>query len=708
MAPGIKVTNKDDDSATKSIAVDATDGFVNGDGSFRVSEAYFTDPINGVIAVPSGWNYVILNTNLITVDDESPVVTGVTTGDAYDSSKKQTLTGTRAKANSIKVQFRDDGKNENDGAGSGLDASSVTPSDFTVANNSVQATLVVGTAVYLTLGDNLGSEEKPTVNIANGAILDKAGNAYAGGRERSSDNLGPNLSLSKDVSLSNDDVTVTITTDERLGSTPEVWVTAVNDDGLAPAMASDAEGNRLEGNVSSVRPSGALSYTFVYDAPDGDGEYSVYVVGEDTGGTENDVGHASNPATSSAFTFEIDSVLNENNGPIVSVASNEDVKMDTSEVEQVDPMIVTVAYTDEAGEYKGDSYRTVELTSAELVIRYDDGTSDTINFNLTTEVRTSDNIKFTIPLLNPKIGSYTLTVEAVDQAGNEGEASESWEVVAPSPVNIEMAPGWNLISLPFQPANPAINSVINASHPADIVMTFDNATQVWLVSRRDAESGLFVGDITVMTASTAYFIRTENFQAIRMLRPPLATAAAAPPPPPAITVVKGWNLVPIVSNAAPTPSGVAADEYFGTLGGGGSNDGWLKALTFDTLSRIWVSVTPGERVQLSVDDINACTGKKPSATAVGEGTEACQISVNGNLYAERSSVADDIVLGQMIPDETTEDDTDERPATEDDVTKGPDGDVDAFDANDKVTVRAAVEVGKGYWLYSTVDGVIIP
>ena len=37
-----------------------------------------------------------------------------------------------------------------------------------------------------------------------------------------------------------------------------------------------------------------------------------------------------------------------------------------------------------------------------------------------------------------------------------------------------------------------------------------------------------------------------------------------------------------------------------------------------------------------------------------------------------------------------------------------DGYDDEFDGQDKVTVRIPVEVGKGYWLYSTVDGVIIP
>ena len=69
--------------------------------------------------------------------------------------------------------------------------------------------------------------------------------------------------------------------------------------------------------------------------------------------------------------------------------------------------------------------------------------------------------------------------------------------------------------------------------------------------------------------------------------------------------MKGWNLVPVVSNAIPTPAGVAADNYFGTLGGG-TDAGWLKALTFDTLVRTWTSVTPGETMTLSPGDDNPC------------------------------------------------------------------------------------------------------
>jgi hypothetical protein len=344
-----------------------------------------------------------------------------------------------------------------------------------------------------------------------------------------------------------------------------------------------------------------------------------------------------------AFTFQIDKQLNGGGHPVVKVGSQvaqNDPDGEIPPVEAIDNLIVTVDFQDEAGEYPGDSYRTVELTSAVLKITFDDGTSESTTFNLTTDVNSPDNIQFTVALLNPKVGNYSLKVKATDSAGNESETAghvSKWEVVSAKPVKIKLQPGWNMISLPFQPGNPAINSVIKSTHPADIVMTFDGPTQTWLVSRRDAESGLFVGDIAVMTASTAYFVRTTNFQALSILRPPIATNAAPPPQIPALAVVKGWNLVPIVSNASPLPDEISADEYFGTLVNA-NGAGWLKAITFNTLARTWEDVTPGEKVQV------------------------------------------------YNPDGTAKLDTDDKPIFE----------------------PATVKRGKGYWLYATGDGVIIP
>ena len=158
-------------------------------------------------------------------------------------------------------------------------------------------------------------------------------------------------------------------------------------------------------------------------------------------------------------------------------------------------------------------------------------------------------------------------------------------------VRIDLKPGWNLISLPFQPPNPSINSVIPSNHPIDVVMTYDNATQAWLVAQRDKETGLFTGEIAVMTATAAYFVRTDSAESLTILRPPISSPRAAPESPIGIPVSEGWNLVPVVTHRLPLPRVIPADECFGTLGLGG----WIKALSFDPVSGNWEPVMPQSR-----------------------------------------------------------------------------------------------------------------
>ncbi|MCY4623513.1 MAG: hypothetical protein OXC99_00675 [Chloroflexi bacterium] len=635
--------------------------------------------------------YEILGTNLITIDSVNPALASgnpVVTGIGYNATTK----ADKAQKNSIKVTFADEGKTDSTAPGSGIDADTVTEAAFSVSGHTVESVRTVGNRVYLTLADNLGSTERPWVDIAGSQIRDKAGNAVTAVRTRAVDKLGPNLNLSKSADLSNDKVTVTITTDEQLNATPTVYVTEAAANGDAEAEAEGATAR------SPVRQTGSMSYTYTHENSDG-GEFSVYVKAADTSEVESTAGDSDSAADPGSFTFELDKKLNKGVPPQFDVASVKDVanKSGTADnVEQVDPLIVTVDFTMEGDEYARDSYKTVTLTSAKLSIRLPDGTTEPSTIDLTTGVTTPDNVKFTIPLLNPKIGAYTLTVQAVDQAGNtqiDGSADlkASWDVVKPKPVEIDLSPGWNLISLPFQPANPAINSVIPPTHPVSIVMTFDNVNQTWLFSRRDTETGNFVGDIVAMTASTAYFVRTENFQPLKMLRPALTTSASANIQPPAVTVVEGWNLVPVITISVPAPEGVAADDYFGTLRSG-SNAGWLKALTFETLSRVWSSVTPGDTVTVGVDDTNPCTGKKPDAEKVLDGTEPCQMGA----YTERDT-------GDAVKADSTAD-----PVVEADPVGADENDPNKFDDNDRVVLKAPVTVGKGYWLYATADGVLIP
>ena len=574
--------------------------------------------------------------------------------------------GLSGRANSIKVAFADDGRlgpNDNngpDGVGSGLDAASVTPAAFTVGGSTVSSVLVVGNTVYLTLEENLASDERPSVSIGSGLIMDKAGNAFGGERiNKASDSLGPVLTLSEDADLSNSKVTVTITTDEQLGAAPDVDLGRVaNKDGdvvndgdmqcVYAEVPDDAETDDDEGlpqvtgkitpgedgadptcavrkDYGSTSPSQvpglpatqpsptqatALSFSYavtpsaVNPAGETGGKYNVYVVGRDTNHADNKgkVGHKTDANNSAAFTFQLDTVLNDGSAPEVTV-SDETAMADASDapdVEAISPMIVTVDWAGEGKEYDGDSYKKVTLTSAKLKIVFSDGSSESRTFDLTTEVDTQNSIKYTIPMLNPKVGAYTLTVQGEDSAGNvrtDGTGttvqslSATWNVVAAKPVSIDLKPGWNLISLPFQPSNPAINSVIPMDHPIGLVMTYDSAQGVWLFSRRDAETGLFTGDVAAMTATAAYFVNTESFEALKLFRPPIATAVAAPAQPPAITVRAGWNLVPVASTGVPTPKGQDADTYFGTLGAS-----WLRALAWDPLARTWIAISRDQTI----------------------------------------------------------------------------------------------------------------
>ena len=503
------------------------------------------------------------------------------------------------------------------------------------------------------------------------------------------------LSLSKSADVRNDSVEITIASDRRLIEAPTVYVTRVSDsEGAAPVFMTEESGATvpIDDARGPVRQTGPLTHSYVHSGAES-GVYSVYVEAEDTNGSRSTAGSAYSSADESSFTFEIDKALNGGEDPTLFVAGmtiSGDAEI--PEVELYAPIIVRVDFSKESGEYPSDSFPTVTLTSAELEVEFGDGTKETTNVDLSYDTISPDNIRYTMALLRPRVGSYSLTLRASDAAGNTSGTDGHvfrWNVVPIKPVIIDLAPGWNLVSFPDRFGYPAINYVVPRDHPADIVMTFDNETRVWEVSRRDAETGLFEGDIVVITPSRAYYIRTDSFQDLRIevvlgssgiyhfskvllwvresfaplsfpfrkWSPALNTArpaahpadivmthdnengvwnesrrdgkawpltgenltmpafwdyypqsevnrsqllygyelgvgATLPPPPIRIEVQAGWNLVPVLTGGIPFPETVLADNYFGVLG----DDGWLKAMTFNTREQTWESVTPGETV----------------------------------------------------------------------------------------------------------------
>ncbi|MDE2801794.1 MAG: hypothetical protein OXK21_02795 [Chloroflexota bacterium] len=242
-------------------------------------------------------------------------------------------------------------------------------------------------------------------------------------------------------------------------------------------------------------------------------------------------------------------------------------------------------------------------------------------------------------------------------------------------VPIALEPGWNLVSIPFEPANPAIDAIVTPGHPADVVMTYDNTLHAWAVSQRDPETGLYDGDIAEMTHDRAYFVRTDSFAPLLVGRPPIVTWDAPPAPPVTLNVSEGWNLVPVLALNYRIPYAVAADEYLRSLSTG-ARPGWLRALGYNPLSQRWDAISPGGVTLVGVGAVNPCTGLPVDKEHVEAGVEPCQAAG----YVERSP-AGSTAAGDVYGE---------------------------FDGRDQVALRAALRMGKGYWVYSTADGVILP
>jgi hypothetical protein len=640
-------------AATGTVSAFATaTGLITASGATLGTGAVGTAYSLTGIGFDAGTAFTINNTSLITIDGTAPVVNTAVTGANWSSTAKAVKTGLSAKRNAIHINVTD---------ASGLDPATITPSAFSISGgHTVSSVLLVDIAgesatpavqrvpndIFITMGEDLSpSNEKPTVTIAGSSIYDKAGNALAGVAKKTSDNMGPKLTIALDKTLSNAKVKATISTDELLTDNPA---------GAVKSLTSTSTG--ALGSVPGTDPgtsttqTGTMTYTkTVSTAALGTGaagaELNLYVTGSDTGSNAGAAGHISNGTKSSAVTFELDQWLNKGFPPRVQVSDKEAQSVQTGNatavpsVDAVDPLIVTIDFNKscdltgagttqdcandgEPKEYTGDSYKAVTLTSAKLVVTFADGTKETTTFDVATQLTSPDSVRFTMPILSPKIGTYALTLKASDSAGNialknstatsADSLKYAWKVAKAKPYKVTLSPGWNLVSIPFEPSNPAINSVISATHPASIVMSYDNGNQVWQVSRRDADSGLFTGDVVAIDASHAYFILTESFETLNILRPPLATAAAAPPVPPAITVTKGWNLVPVLSNKATPPTGITATTYFGTLG-----KTWLSALAWNPLTRTWLTI-PSTATAATVNDRCDAT---PGVTSVNQ--EVC-------------------------------------------------------------------------------------
>ena len=194
-------------------------------------------------------------------------------------------------------------------------------------------------------------------------------------------------------------------------------------------------------------------------------------------------------------------------------------------------------------EYAGDTHTTVTVTSATLTDP--DGNETVLVDDEVNLLSSSDWKSYSyLPDSPLALGEYTITVTGKDEAGNStGEKSDKFKVVARPPVSIPLNLGWNLISLPAEPADSAIDTVINVAEVSQ-VLTYDPTVEGgWLAAVRI--DGVFEGGLTNIDATKSYLVYTTSVDPLKVDIPGLVQGS--PVFPPEIQVHKGWNMVPASS-----------------------------------------------------------------------------------------------------------------------------------------------------------------
>ena len=569
----------------------------------------------------------------VRVDTLDPKVERAITGNWWDPSKdsgEELQKGGAAKSDMVMVLFTED-----------MDGSSFDTSDFRVDGSrpadvawynaepqegaSDQGELCIRCAAFLTLSSPLDPNDTPRVQIT-GEVSDSAGNILDEANIAAADD-GISAKLTVTVTgthmaedgrpVTNKTVTVTVTSDETLTSRPKLDIrkvvredrsadfetssnAAVTDLGITPA--SDTRTWTAEVDVLSK----GLYNVYVTGIGQGDGVMAAAGVAPDDF-DEDSLDHASVmlievdtgieqpgfiPAKMSEdpdvllridFASEANEYgLIEEKAKAARIAGDDDV---VTADPDADPPVDAIKKGDtlepavdaiDAVDF--DTYGAVSLVSVML-----DGPGYDEQ-DVTDMFFTRNDVLFSWRPGDLALGEYTISVTAMDESGNEVDLTPAtFEIVAPTPYSLAIDPGLNLISLPGDPVDMDINSVIPTDGTIDLVTTYDPGDPLgpWLVATWNADTGNFEGTLTTIDAMHGYWVRAASPIDLGV---PLQRQTQAGSPPPTIAVSAGWNLVPVVDlGRSAEGTTISAAAYFAGVQ-------WSLAYTYDATEAAWVRI----------------------------------------------------------------------------------------------------------------------
>ncbi len=492
--------------------------------------------------------------------------------------------------------------------------------------------------IYLQLADELASDETPDVLLFGGIVYDLAGNPNDSVDHTAEDAVAPLFrvgvaALAEGATLtpgplpareegkgrlvanSDGEFVVDVRSDEEVRRRPTVYFVGID----------TVEGTRDNGtktgeyiySIRSVQTGGALveqedplHWRRAYEASrlTGLGELiGVIVSAEDenrnvfsTPGWKPE-SRQDNPSDDdvldveamdeAGLLLELDSDFNDDATPELRVTPRRGQEDD--ETESARP-IVAMLFSAEGEEYAlcptgtdggcggdnpdaefSDSHAKVYIT--EITLNGSDASS---------RLSRVDDAQFALQAGNLAQGRHEVVYKAVDEAGNEAEGEFAFSVVARGAYEIDISPGWNLVSVPGTPVDPSLNAVIPPSGGISAVMSYQGSN--WLTAAVD-EDGSWRGSLTEIEAGYGYWVYATSFATVAPLIPEQETTSL----PPTIRVNHGWNLLGVIDlfqNAAGKAPGAGdgdgeADNYFGSFD-------WRVAYTFDGQYHRWVRIAP--------------------------------------------------------------------------------------------------------------------
>jgi len=379
-------------------------------------------------------------------------------------------------------------------------------------------------------------------------------NEYTAGDETVTDDGGGDYTVTYTISdntTADGEYTIPVRAEDAAGNSTTDTSCSITLDNTAPAVTEPTA------DPSVIQPATATDVTFTASVSDGEGSGvdTVTVDLSSIGGAADQVMSEvdgiyeyvwAGLSVTDEDTYELvitatDTLGNENataNITLRVIADIEDPVIVSTDVEYPvgyesarpgDPVIITAVTTDALS---GVETVTVDAQDIGLGAAVDmplvAGTTDTYSSgSLTVDAGTA-------------VGTYTLTVTATDYATNEATANATVEVtLVLTGYNIDLAEGWNLISLPLMPDDEDI----------DVILTdiSDNVSQVrtWvyvdgvLTEKSWAEGGT-VGDLTEMVDGQGYWIEMTEAKTLPIQGSELPGPGESMP---VYDVYEGWNLI---------------------------------------------------------------------------------------------------------------------------------------------------------------------